>query len=223
MSNPFPFPTNLYRAIGKDPITVVAYEDDGVPAAVCVLATTTFERHAALVLLENSPASFVVSHGLRYSPDGRVEAYDPARPWYAGELQMEFEVEWVELGPQPQIYVFAHSQEEWEAARQAMKHLLHLGRLSPDSYLEGDYAGYDQGLSAQDLDGMPHGPGLVAQFRDAAIRAQNDEEEAGTSADFLSALVLVAKEHREQRAEDDEWWEEDEAEEFSGEYGINVS
>lgn len=210
MSNPFPFPIGLYRALGEDPITVVAYDDDNAPTAVCVLATTAFERHVALVLLENSPASFVVSHGRRYSPDGSVESYDPSRPRHAGELQMEFEVEWVELGPQPQVYVFAHSEKEWETARQAMKHLLSLGRLSPYSYLEGDYAGYDQGLSAQDLDGVLHGPGLVAQFRDAAISAQNSEEGAYTSANFLSALVLVAKEHREQRTEDDEWWEEDE-------------
>lgn len=179
-----------------------------------MFADSAFERAVALVLLENSPDSFVVSHGRRYAPDGRVEAYDPAQPWYAGELPLLFEVEWVELGPQPRIYVFAHTEQEWETARLAMKHLLHLGRLSPRSYLEGDYTGDDQGLSARDLDGKPHGPGLVAQFRNAAIRAQNEEEGSEFDADLFVLFMLEAKERREQyareRDEEDDGWDEEE-------------
>ena len=120
------------------------------------------------------------------------------------------------LGPCPRVYVFTHSCAEWETARLAMKHLLQLGRLSPRSYLEGNLAGFDQGLSAQNLDGMPHGPGLVAQFRDAAIRAQNDEEGVDVADDLFLLFVLAAKERREQSArecdEEEEWREEDEEE-----------
>ncbi|HEU5380006.1 MAG TPA: hypothetical protein VFV38_31675 [Ktedonobacteraceae bacterium] len=194
MSSSFPFPIGLYRAIGEDQVTVVAYDDNGAPTAVCVFADSAFQRAAALVLLENSPESFVVSHGQRYSPDGRIEVYEPSRPWYAGELHLLFDVEWVELGSQPWIYVFTHTEQEWVTARLAMKHLLSVGRLSPRSYLEGDHAGFDQGLSAKNLDGNLHGPGLVAQFRDAAIRIQNEEDGLEFPADLYLLFVLEAKE-----------------------------
>src|SRR5579883_3016211 len=174
MSTSFPFPTGLYRAIGEEPVTVVAHDDDGAPTIVCVFADSAGERAIALVLLEDSPDSFVVSHGHRYFPDGRVEAYDPTRPWYAGELRLTFDMEWVTLGPQPRVHVFAHTEQEWECARQAMKHLLQLERLSPLSYIESDHTGQDQGLFAQDVDGTPHGPGLVALIRESAYRIQND-------------------------------------------------
>src|SRR5581483_641387 len=81
MSLSLPFPTGLYRAIGENQVAVVAHDDEGVPTAVCVFADSAFERAAALVLLENRPDSFVVSHGHRYSPGGRVEVYDPSQPW----------------------------------------------------------------------------------------------------------------------------------------------
>jgi hypothetical protein len=217
MSISFSFPTGLYRAIGEDQVAVVAHDYDGTPAVVCVFADSAFQRAAALVLLENNPDSFVVSHGRRYAPGGHVEAYDPTRPCYAGELCLLFEVEWVELGPQPQIYVFTHTEQEWVTARLAMKHLLHLGRLSSRSYLEGDHAGFAQGLSAKNLDSKPHGPGLVAQFRDAAIRAQNEDDGSEFPADLYLLFVLEAKERREQsaseRAEDDSGWEEENDEE----------
>jgi hypothetical protein len=213
MSSSFPFPVGLYRALGEDQVTVVAHDVDGAPAAVCVFADSAFERAAALVLLEDSPDSFVVSHDHRYFPDGRVEAYDPLRPWYAGELCLMFDMEWVTLGPQPRVHVFTHTAQEWECARQAMKHLLQQSRLSPRSYLEGDHAGFDQGLSAQDLEGRLHGPGLVAQFRDAAIRAQNEEDGSEFPADMFLLSVLEAKARRGLRAreldEEDERWEED--------------
>ncbi len=176
MSISFPFPTGLSRALGEDQVAVVAHDNDGAPAVVCVFAESAFERAAALALLENNPDSFVVSHGQRYAPGGHVEAYDPTRPWYAGELSMLFDVEWVELGRHPWVYVFTHTEQEWETARLAMKHLLQMGRLSWRSYLEGDHGGRVRGLSALDLDSKPHGPGLVAQFRDCAIRKQNGEE-----------------------------------------------
>jgi hypothetical protein len=210
MSTSFPFPTNLYRAIGEEPVRVVAHDNAGAPTVVCVLATTAFERAVALVLLENSPDSFVVSQSWRYSPDGRVETYDPARPRYAGELHLTFDVEWVTLDPQPRVHVFTHTEQEWETARLAMKHLLQLGRLSSRSYLEGDHAGFDQGLSAQDLDGKPHGPGLVAQFRDAAIRVQNEEDGAEFPTDLFLLFALEAKKRREQRDEEDDGWSDEE-------------
>jgi hypothetical protein len=174
MSTLFPFPTGLYRAIGEEPVTVVAHDDNGAPTVVCVSADSAGERAVALVLLEDSPGSFVVSHGHRYFPDGRIEAYDPARPWYAGELRLAFDMEWVTLGPQPRVHVFAHTEQEWECARQVMKHLLQLERLSPLSYVESDHTGQDQGLFAQDVDGTPHGPGLVALIRESAYCMQND-------------------------------------------------
>ena len=196
----FPFPTGLSRAISEDQMMVVAHDEDGVPTVVCVFADSAVERAAALVLLENNPDSFVLSHGHRCAPGGRVEAYDPTRPWYVGELHLLFDVEWVELGPQPWVYVFTHTEQEWETARQAMKHLLQLGRLSSRSYLEGDHAGFDQGLSAKDLDGKPHGPGLVAHFRDAAIRAQNEEDSSDFPADLSLLFVLEATKRWEQQA-----------------------
>ena len=80
---------------------MVAYDDEGAPSVVCVFAHSEFERTAALVLLESSPDSFVVSHGRRYSPDGQVEVYNPARPWYAGELDLTFEIEMGGAWPLP--------------------------------------------------------------------------------------------------------------------------
>ncbi len=198
----FPFPTNLYRAIGEGQVTVVAHDDDGAPTVVCVFAESAFERAAALVLLEHNPASFVVSHGLRYSPGGSVQPYDPSQPWYAGELPMCFDVEWVTPGPQPRVYVFTHTEQEWVNARQAMKHLLQLGRLFPWSYLEGNHTNQDQGLSAQNLDGKPHNPGLVAMYREAAYCIQND----------LCERNDEAEDWRDEEVEEmDEDWREEEA------------
>ncbi len=199
----FPFPTGLYRVFGEDSITVVAHNDDGTPTVVCVSTDSAFDRAAALVLLENHPDSFVVSHGHRYSPDGHAEIYDPARPLYAGELHLTFDVEWVTLGPQPQVHVFAHSEHEWECARQALKHLLQLGRLSPLSYVESDHSGRDQGVFASSVDAKPHGPGMVALIRESAYRVQND----------LCDPPERDEEEIYEVAEDDEAsWEEDEEE-----------
>lgn len=209
MSNSFPFPTGLYRAIGEDQITVVAHDDDGEPTAVCVYAHSAAERAIALALLEKRSESFVVSHGLRYSPDGTVQPYDSTRPSYAGELRLLFDMEWVTLGPQPRIYVFTHTEQEWETARQAMKHLLQAHLLSPRSYLEGDHTGKDQGLSAENLDGQPHAPWLVAQFREAAIRAQNGEEGGGIANDLFLVRALTTKEQHEHDEWEDDAWEDD--------------
>jgi hypothetical protein len=224
MSLSFPFPTGLYRAIGEGPVAVVAHDEDGRPTVVCVSATTAFERVAALVLLSNHPESFVISEGQRFFPDGHIETADPTRPCYAGELHLHFDVEWVALGPQPEVYVFTHTEQEWEAARQAMKHLLQLGRVSPCSYLEGDHAGFDQGLSAQNLDGKPHGPGLVALFREAAICAQNEEERQTQIAGDLFSLLEESARKRADEEEDEgwegyeeEWFDEEEREETASE------
>lgn len=174
MPNSFPFPTNLYRAIGEDPITVVAHDYDSEPTVVCVRSLSAFDRAAALVLLEKNPESFVLSDGLRFFPDGQSEPYDPAQPHYAGELRLSFDMEWVELGPQARVHVFAHTEQEWKDARQALKHLFQLGRLSPLSYVESDHTGQDQGVFARTVDGKPHGPGMVALIREATYCVQND-------------------------------------------------
>ncbi len=208
----FPFPTGLYRVFGENPITVIGHDHDGKPTTVCVCVHSPGDRAVALALLESNPESIVVSHGLRYAPDGSVQPYEPCRPSYAGELHLQFDVEWVTLGPRPRVYVFTHTEQEWENARQALRHLLDLGRLSKQSYLEGDHTGNDQGLSAQNLDGKPHGPRLVAQFREAAMCAQNAVYEAanGDDDDPFLLRVLGAREQCEMsaREREDIWGEE---------------
>ncbi len=208
MSAPYPFPRNLAQALGEEPLTVVAYAADGEPAVVCVYADAACEVAAALALLgEHHQESFVVAHGYRYSPDGQVQRYDPERPAYAGELLLLFEGEWVTFGPQPQLYVWTHTAKEWECARRAMKHLLHLGRLSRESYLEGDFTGEDQGLSAANLDGPPHNSLIVAIFREAALRAQNGEPVVRREVDPIIMRVRLARTPRP--VDDDEWLAEE--------------
>lgn len=172
----FPFPTGLLRKKPQEIIHVIAHSVMGMPTAVCMRATDAADCATALALFkESSLDSFVLYHDWRCAPDGTVFRYDPTRPNWAGELHLSFDVEWVKVGPQPRVYVFTSTPEEWEAARQAMRYLLQLQRLSPKSYLEGvnPYNGVNQGVQASALDAPPHGPGLVAQFRDAAIRARN--------------------------------------------------
>jgi hypothetical protein len=210
MSISFPFPTNLYRAIGEDPITVVAHDYDGEPTAVCVRTTSAFDRAAALVLLETNPESFVLSDGLRFSPNGHVEPLDPARPHYAGELHLSFDVEWVELGPKPRVHVFVHTEQEWEDARQAMTHLLQLGRLSPLSHVESDHTGQDQGVFARNVDGKPHGPGMVAMIREVAYCVQNDLCEPPDVGEVDEEEIREYAAHlHEERSDDDDWEEEE--------------
>ena len=172
----YPFPTGLLRAFLQEAVHILAYDEAGMPTAACVRAESHADCAIALALLKANPDSFVLHQGLRCSTDGTVLQYDPSRPKFAGELHLTFDTEWVKLGPRPRVYVFTHSQEEWETARQAMRHLLQAGRLSPRSYLEGvnPHTGKEQGLTASQLDGTPHGPGLVAQYRETAIRMQND-------------------------------------------------
>lgn len=219
MSLFFPFPTNLYRAIGQDPITVIAHDDDGKPTVVCVRSPSAFDRAAALVLLENNPESFVLSDGLRFSPDGHVESWSPARPHYAGELHLSFDVEWVELGPQPRVHVFCHTEQEWEDARKAMTHLFQLGRLSSLSYVESDHTGEDQGVFAKNVNGVPHGPGMVAMIREAAYCMQNDLCEPPDVGDVDEEEIReYAICLREGRSDDDDWEEEDDwGEEYADE------
>lgn len=210
MSLSFPFPTGLIRAIGEEPVTVVAHDGDGEPTVVCVRTTSAFDRAAALVLLEKNPESFVLSDGLRFSPDGHVESHDPARPHYAGELRLSFDVEWVELGPQPRVHVFAHTEQEWEDARQAMAHLFQLGRLSPLSYVESDHTGQGQGVFAQNVDAKPHGPGLVALIREAAYGVQNDLYESPDVGEVDEEEIREdAIRLQDERSDDDDWEEDD--------------
>lgn len=168
----FPFLTNIYRVFPE--IDVIVLRPDIDPPVVCITAHSPGDRAIALALLKQSPASFVLTDGLRYSPDGAVERYDPTCPASAAELRLTFDMEWVELGPPPRVYLFIHTKQEWEDARKAMRHLLQQGLLSPQSYIESDHTGQDQGLSAHNLDAASHGAELVALFREAAYCVQND-------------------------------------------------
>ncbi len=99
------------------------------------------------------------------------------------ELRRTFDVETVGVdwpGPRLRAHIFTHSQQEWEQAKSAVRHLLDQKLLSPRSYIEGDHHGEDQGISAQNLDAKPHSADLVALFREAAYCVQNElyEKEA---------------------------------------------
>jgi hypothetical protein len=208
-----PFPTNLFRALGEDPITVIAHDSDGEPLVVCVRTAAAFDRAAALVLLEKNPESFVLSDGLRLSPNGQVEPWSPAQPHYAGELHLSFDVEWVELGPQPRVHVFCHTEQEWEDARKAVTHLFQLGRLSSLSYVESDHTGEDQGVFVKNVDGVPHGPGMVAMIREAAYCRQNGlyERPEYEEEDYEAEDETENDDEWEEDTwdEDDEWEQED--------------
>lgn len=175
-----PFPTNLWRTFSRDAIHVIAHDETGEPTAVCVRTESVADCAIALALLKDRPGSFVLHRGprdvpLRCSPDGVVSPYDPARPRCAGELDLTCTVEWVRPGPCPWLYVFTSSQKEWETARLALRHLLQAEKISPRSYLEGVHptTGRAQGVHAWNLDGTPHRPEVVAQYREAAYRAHH--------------------------------------------------
>lgn len=205
------FPAPLSRAIGEDTITVIAHNYDGEPATVCVRTESAFDRAAALVLLKNHPESFVLSDGLRFLPNGQVEPWSPAQPHYAGELHLSFDTEWVELGPQPRVHVFCHTEQEWEDARKAVMHLFQLGRLSSLSYVESDHTGEDQGVFVKNVDGVPHGPGMVAMIREAAYCRQNGlyERPEYEEEDYEAENETENDEEWEEDTWDDEWEQED--------------
>ena len=173
----YPFPANVSRVFPETDVEVVKRNERGDPTAVCVTTHTTGDCAIALVLLKESPNSFVLADGARYLPDGTVQRCDPACPASITELHRAFDVETVEVdwpGPRSRVHIFTHSQQEWEQAKSAVRHLLDLKLLSPLSYLEGHHTGEDQGLSARNLDAKPHSANQVALFREVAYCVQNN-------------------------------------------------
>jgi hypothetical protein len=203
------FAATIYRVFPATDVQAIEHDILGTPTEVCVTARDAGDRAVALVLLEGSQASFVLAHGLRYSSDGTVQPYDRTRPNRAGELHLAFDAEWVELGPQPRVYISTHTAQEWVDAKEAMRHLLQMGRLSARSYIQSDHTGQDQGLSAHDLDATPHSASLVALFREAAYCVQNDLYEKEDYED-------EEEWQDDEDDEDDEEWQDDEDDEDYG-------
>lgn len=207
------FPATIYRVFPATDVKAIEHDMLGTPTEVCITARNAGDRAVALVLLEGSQVSFVLAHGLRYSSDGTVQHYDRTRPSRAGELHLAFDAEWVELGPQPRVYIFTHTAQEWADAKEAMRHLLQMGRLSARSYIQSDHTGQDQGLSAHDLDATPHGARLVALFREAAYCVQNNLYEKEDDED-------EEEWQDDEDDEDDEEWQDDEDDEdYDEDYG----
>ena len=173
----YPFPTNVYRVFPETDIEVVKRDTRGFSTAVCVTARNTGDRAIALALLKESPTSFVLSEDVRYLPDGTSHPCDPAWPTSIAELRRAFDVEMVVVdwpGPRSRVYLYTYSQQEWEQAKSAVRHLLDQKLLSPRSYIQGKLNGEVQGLSAQNLDAKPHSADQVAMFREVAYCVQND-------------------------------------------------
>jgi hypothetical protein len=211
------FPTNLSRVFPSSDIEIIKRDAEENPIAVCLTTHNPGDRAIAQVLLEGNTDSFALFDGARYFADGTVVPCDPARPASVAELHLAFDVETVEFtwpGPRPRVYIFTHTLQEWEDAKAAMRHLVAQKLLSPRSYLEGDHTGEDQGLSAQNLDALPHRAGMVAMFREAAYCTQNDlyEKEAYDEEDAEGGWP-DEKEGERDDSWRDEWDEEDEDEE----------
>lgn len=202
----YPFPTNLSRVFDASAVEIIQRNEQGHPTAVCVLTQTAGDRAIALALLKEHPTSFVLFEDARSWPDGQVCPCDPSCPASLAELRQAFDVEIVTRewpGPRTRVYVFTHSQQEWDDAKVAVRHLLDQKLLSPRSYIEGCHTGTDQGISARHLDAEPHSAGLVALFREAAYCIQNDLYERDTdTADW--------DDEDEDLDRDDDWDDEDE-------------
>jgi hypothetical protein len=207
----YPFPTNVFRVFPSSDIEVLTRDASGNPASLCLTAHTSGDRAIAQVLLEGRPDSFVLADGARYLADGTVLPCDPAHPASVAELHLAFDVETVEFtwpGPRPRVYLFTHTEQEWEDAKAAVRHLVAQKLLSPRSSIESDHTGEDQGLSAQNLDALPHTAGLVAMFREAAYCTQNDLYEKETY-DEEDDEGVWPDENEEERDEDDDSWRDE--------------
>ncbi len=233
MSSLYPFPTNVFRVFQSSDIEVLKRDECDTPAALCLTTHTVGDRAIALVLLQESPDSFVLSEGARYFSNGTVHPCDPARPASLTELRRAFDVETVEIvwpGPRLRAHIFTHTLQEWEDARAAVRHLVDQQLLSPLSSIEGDHTGEDQGLFAQNLDAIPHSAGLVALVREAAYCVQNDlyEKDAYDEEEVWQDEWDEQEENGDDDVWEDEWndsveeeeedtWEDDGAQQDSRE------
>lgn len=156
-------------------VAAFTWTEESVPVAVRITARSLDERNRALEAIKNSPTSFVVYAGHRYSPGQQPVPYDPARPACVDELDLLFDVE--PLGPgsdgQPCVYLFTHAEQQFALARAAMKHLRQLGLVSSESYLQCNAGGSLQGISAAALDGEPERGALVNLRRELTYQRHN--------------------------------------------------
>jgi hypothetical protein len=208
----YPLPLNVSRVFGESNVEIIKRDEHGKAAAVCVTTYTTGDCAVALVLLKESPGSFVLCNGMRYWPDGTVQRCDPACPMSVAELCQAFDVEIVGRewpGPRLRVYLFTHTLQEWEHARQAVRHLLNQGLVSSRSFIEGDHTGETQGFAAQDLDAQSHGASLVALLREAAICKQNEEDLRDGDDEFLERVISQAIQEGRYEEKDEEEWEEE--------------
>lgn len=175
--------TDLTRIFGAENVEVIQKDPLSMSVnthatIVCVTVHTDSDRTRALALLKESPDSVVLFKDTRYWPDGSIERSDPVRPVSITEFQNTFDSEYIRTdwpGPRARLHVFTYTEQMWSKALLAMRHLLDRDLLSPQSYVEGKYGGSVQGLSARRLDAEPHGPALVALFREEAYHEQNRE------------------------------------------------
>lgn len=178
MSSTF-FSDTVYQLFGpgrENDVEVFAWEGADQLAAVRITARSAGECIFAVKAIEASPASFVVSDGWRFtSRRGAVEPYDPARPANVDELSLAFDGEYLGVdgpGHKPCVYILTYDLQSWEHARRAARHLLQLGKISPQSYIELKIKGNLLGLSVGNLDAKPDRGAVVALYRESVSSAE---------------------------------------------------
>ena len=122
-------------------IHVFAWKKNGNPARASIHVYNEEEKLYAFQLLQScglEHSSFVVLHGIRYDLVGHEEPFNITKPHDAAELYGHFDIEYCgsDKDEKPLVYIFTTTQDEWDTALQATKHLYEQGLLAPKSCIE---------------------------------------------------------------------------------------